>query len=568
MSTLFRKYYLFVLCYLIAFQLFSQAKFNSAKFFVSFIDKGNTDAINTRNLSFLSEAALKRRALQNIPIEWSDYPVNQAYINQLHDEGFIVLNRSRWFNAVSVYCSDSAEIEKLKKLSFVADVKPVSKVLSSGLKEQKQLDHFKNTARLKSQISHVKSNLLLESHYGVSRYQTEQIDLHNLHAMGLKGQGISIAVLDAGFYNCDRISLFDSLRVNGQILGTRDFVQGNDSVYEDNSHGMSVLSCMAAHSPNQFIGTAPKANYWLLRTEDAGSEYIIEEDNWVAAAEFADSAGVWIINSSLGYTVFDDPMTSHSYSDMDGNTTRISKGADIAATKGILVVNSAGNSGNNSWQYIGAPADADSVLSIGAVDSLGNYAEFSSRGPSSDGRIKPNVSAMGQATWIVTSSGAIGKANGTSFSSPIIAGAAACLWQAFPDAGNMEIYKAIEQSSHQYDAPDYKLGYGIPNFTKAFGILKKARNTNAGQDSLINVYPNPPKETIMLEFYSAKEQNIELSITKVSGKLVKQTLFKVLPFFTNTVQIELPKKMSAGTYILSVKNEAGEQFNRRILLEN
>ena len=343
---------------------------------------------------------------------------------------------------------------------------------------------------------------------------------------------------------------------------------GNDSVYEDNSHGMSVLSCMAANKPGVFMGTAPDAHYLLLRTEDAGSEFIIEEDNWVAAAEFADSAGAWIINSSLGYTEFDDPQTSHTYLDLDGNSTHVTRGADIAASKGILVVNSAGNSGDNAWRYIGAPADGDSVLTIGAVDSLGNYASFSSQGPSAAGRIKPNVSCTGQATWIVTSAGNIGRANGTSFSSPILAGAAACLWQAFPDASNMEIYKAIEQSAHQYENPDYFVGYGIPNFTKAFGILKKARNADAEKDSLLNAFPNPASESLAVAFYSGKAQTIVMSLTKLSGKLVQEQEIDVLPYHTNTLQFEFSRRVSAGSYILAIKNESGTVFTRRILISN
>ena len=561
-------YYTLFFILSVASNVFAQSLERPAKFQVLLRDKGDLSEYKNNPSQFLSDAALKRRTLQNIPIQWNDYPLNQNYITAIEAQGFTILNRSKWFNSLTVYCADSAKVDQLQKLNFVSAVRPVTKVLSSSREQQFKAEQQKNEARLKNQVAKpfVKSDR--SSNYGMSAAQSDQIQLTNLHGMGFKGQGISIAVLDAGFYNCDRIAYFDSLRIQNRILGTHDFVQGNDSVYEDNSHGMSVLSCMAANVAGEMLGTAPKANYWLFRTEDAGSEYLIEEDNWVAAAEYADSAGAWIINSSLGYTVFDDPQASHSYADMNGNTTRISIGADIAASKGILVVNSAGNSGDNSWQFIGAPADADSVLSIGAVDSLGNYASFSSLGPSADGRLKPNVSAMGQATAIVTSSGALGKANGTSFSSPVIAGAAACLWQAFPDASNMEIFRAIEQSAHRFETPDNQVGFGIPNFTKAFGILMKARNAEAERDSLMNVYPNPASESLTIEFYSASEQTLEVTITKLSGKRVQQFDFKTLPFYTQKIQMERLRKLSSGNYILTIKNEAGKLFSRRVLLEN
>lgn len=559
---------IFSMVLLVVFCEATAQKSNPAKFQVVFSDKGRVEAQSLRANQYLSEASIERRKIQNIPIEYNDYPVNPEYITQLREKGYVILNKSRWFNSVSVYCDDSIAVAEIQKLPFVAEVRPVTKVLSSSREEHKLAEHQKNLTRFRSPVGKASVQQNSSSLYGVYKGQTEQIGLTTLHEMGFKGGDMTVAVLDAGFYNGDRIPFFDSLRRENRILGTRDFVQGNDSVYEDNAHGMSVLSCMAANIPGLAIGTAPHAQYWLLRTEDAGSEYIIEEDNWVAAAEFADSVGAWIINSSLGYTVYDDPQTSHAYSDLDGNTTRITRGADIAASKGILVVNSAGNSGDNSWRYIGAPADADSVLTIGAVDSLGNYASFSSQGPSADGRIKPNVSCTGQATWIVTGSGNLGRANGTSFSSPILAGAAACLWQAFPDASNMEIFKAIEQSAHQFDNPDYFVGYGIPNFTRAFGILKKARNTDANRDSLLNVYPNPAVGSLVIDFYSATEQQIQISVTKLSGKRVQDQRVKVLPFYNNPIQFDFSRRMSSGNYIITVTNAAGQVFSRRIVISN
>lgn len=562
-----KQFLIFTFCLHIS-AAYTQRFDKPVKFQIVFNDKGDLDKIVSSPTQFLSEAALLRRKKQNIPLQWNDFPVNSEYIQQLKQRGFKVLNTSRWFNSVSVYVQDSISIKELTSFPFVKAVRPVTNVLASaklenGLSAQKLKEKNRNAFKPAFQQ---KTNI--DSPNGYANGQISQIELQSLHQMGFRGDSVLVAVLDAGFYNCDRISFFDSLRLQNRIIGTHDFVMGDDSVYEDNSHGMSVLSCMAANMPGQFMGTAPQAHYLLLRTEDAGSEFIIEEDNWVAAAEFADSAGAWIINSSLGYTEFEDLQTSHTYTDLDGNTTHVTRGADIAASKGILVVNSAGNSGDNTWRYISAPADGDSVLTIGAVDSLGNYAPFSSQGPSADGRIKPNVSCTGKATWIVTSAGNLGRANGTSFSSPLIAGAAACLWQAFPDASNMEIYKAIEQSAHQYARPDNLIGYGIPNFVKAFGILKKARNADADRDTLLNAYPNPASESVSVTFYSAKSQNLILSLTKISGKLAQEQILQVLPYHINTLQFAFNRRISSGTYILAIKNELGEVFSKQIIIRN
>jgi subtilisin family serine protease len=302
----------------------------------------------------------------------------------------------------------------------------------------------------------------------------------------------------------------------------------------------------------------------LLRTEDADSENLIEEDNWVRGAEFADSVGAQIINSSLGYTVFDDSTASHTYSDLNGNTTRITIGADIAASKGILVINSAGNSGADSWKYVGAPADADSVLSIGAVDADRNYASFSSQGPTSDGRIKPNVSAMGELSWVITSSGMPGKSNGTSFSSPILAGMAACLWQAHPEAKSMEVFKAIEQSADQYATPDEKKGFGIPDFILAHSILSQLKLNKEVQDSLVNVYPNPFIEGVTIEFFSTKEQDVQVKIFKLSGKQIAEESVHVYPYINNLLQLEKVKRLSSGQYVVSLSTSSNT-FKRQVI---
>ncbi len=259
---------------------------------------------------------------------------------------------------------------------------------------------------------------------------------------------------------------------------------------------MSVLSTMAGNVPGLLVGTAPGASYWLLRSEDAGSEYVVEEDNWIAAAEYADSVGADVINSSLGYTDYDDNNQSYTYADMDGNTARVTRGADIAASKGILVVNSAGNSGNNFWRYIGAPADADSIITVGAVNSLGIIASFSSLGPTSDGRVKPTVCGQGEGTYVVSSADGVYPGNGTSFSSPVMAGAVTCLWQANPSFNNMELIDAIKRSASRYSSPDSLYGYGIPNMAVAHMVLSGQELPTSDNENFMMANPNPFTEEI------------------------------------------------------------------------
>lgn len=544
------------------------------KFWVQFSDKNNSPYSIENPSEFLSEAALQRRANQGIAIQWNDLPVNPNYVQQVAATGATVLHRSKWFNGVTVALSDTALMEQIRALPFVSGTLQVARVKVKGPADEfladimRMAEQMEAAASEPAKVAAAKTTFSnpLEA-YGEAQTQTTMIGIETLHAMGFRGQTVPIAVLDAGFFRVNTFSHFDSLFLNNRILGTRDFVAGGAEVYEDNSHGLSVLSTMAANTPGQIIGTAPQASYWLIRTEDADTEFVIEEDNWVAGAEFADSAGAWIINSSLGYTKFDEPSQNHTYNDLNGNTTRITKGADIAASKGILVVNSAGNSGTDPWKFIGAPADGDSVLTIGAVNAERNYAAFSSLGPSSDGRIKPNVTAMGQLTYLVVSSGNLARSNGTSFSSPIIAGAAACLWQAHPKAKMMDIFKAIEQSADQYESPDARRGFGIPDFMKAHSILSKAELQGMPSDSLVNVYPNPFIEGLSIEYFSTTEQEIQITVHKASGKRVYQEKVKVYPYLNTPIQLENVKKLSSGIYTVTVNN-GKQSFVRRIVKQD
>ena len=535
------------------------------KYWVQLTDKIGTPYSLSNPEAFLSTRAIDRRSKQGIGYKENDLPLNPAYVAQIQAAGARVINQSKWFNAVTIELTDSTLLPIIEALPFVARTNKVARVKQKSPADQFIADLMKMQEQYEADAA---KKLLLaqgaDAFYGNGDQQIKMLNGDKLHQMGFQGKGIHIAVLDAGFYHVDQIVFFDSLRSSGRLLGTRDFVQGGTSVFEDNSHGLSVLSTMAGNIPGVFVGTAPKSSYWLLRTEDADSENLIEEDNWVRGAEFADSVGVDVINSSLGYTVFDDSTASHTYSQLDGKTARITIGADIAASKGMLIVNSAGNSGADPWKYIGFPADGDSVLSIGAVDVNRNYASFSSQGPTPDGRIKPNVTAMGQQPYVITSGGMPGKSNGTSFSSPILAGMSACLWQAHPEASAMEIFKAIEQSADQYDAPDAKKGFGIPDFLKAHAILSQLALDRAVQDSVVNVYPNPFIEGVTVEFYSTSEQDIQVKIFKLSGKQIAEEKIHVYPYVNNLIQLDKIRKLNSGQYVVSVITPT-RTFSRQVI---
>ena len=529
--------------------LISNSFFSQQRYAVSFTDKNNSQYSVNNPLQFLSQRAIDRRTNHGIVITSQDLPVNQIYIDSVVAQGAIVYNKSKWMNLIVVKINDTNVIPSILSLPFVANMDLIK--LNDTIENGRIRDKFYFEA-------------IEDLEYGFSSDQIKIMGGEFLHNLGKKGEGMVIAVLDAGFTNVNSIAAFDHLWNENRILGSWDFVNNNDSVFNKHSHGTSVLSTMAGIKSGEIIGTAPEASYWLLRSEDAATETISEEYNWLAAAEFADSVGADIINSSLGYTTFDDSTQNHTYSDMDGNTTIITKAADLAFTKGMLVVNSAGNSGNNSWFYIGAPADGNNVLSIGAVDHDGNYAQFSSRGPTYDGRIKPNVSGIGQLSAVINTSGNVVYSNGTSFSSPEIAGMSASLWQAFPNKTNIEIKNAIEESASQYHFPDDKLGYGIPDFRIAYMILAGLEVRDENQNQLLNVYPQPFNNEFNLLYYSAKEQTITIRIVGITGKLVYAYNWKVgkqlIAYLNFNGYFE-----AAGIYTLSLIDEDGEGITQKIV---
>lgn len=513
-------------------------------YWIGFTDKKNTPYSLEEPHKFLSQRSIERRQKQHIPIDSLDLPVDPAYVDSVKKLGVLPVHQSKWLNGVTVATLGSFDIDRVLEWSFVREVqltKPGKLTKSVHQKFEDELSGDKVA--------------IDTSYYGPSVYQVGMLNGQFLHNKGYRGAGMQIAVIDAGFFHANQLPAFDSLWNHRQILGTRDLVESNSDIFETDSHGMSVLSCMGGNIPGKLVGTAPEAAYWLLRSEDASTEYVVEEDHWVAAAEYADSVGADIITSSLGYSVFDDPATNHSFGDMDGQTTRITKAANVAASKGMLVLASAGNERDNYWQRIVAPADGDGVIAVGAVDKNGQITTFSSAGPASDGDIKPNVSAMGGSTVLQWSNGQVGTSSGTSFSCPIMAGMLACLWQMFPEKTASEIKLAVEMSSDRYQQPDSLYGYGIPDMQLAAQLLGyQGTKTIRGTDHW-KVFPNPVIDQLVIDF-DAKlvTQKVELRFFTVSGLEVEH---RVLPFEPR-IQVEHFSEKLKGPVILQVL--AGEHI--------
>jgi serine protease AprX len=496
-----------LIVYLIALVFFSNAQTAPQKFWVQFTDKSNSSYSISSPQAFLSDKALERRSKSDIAVTEQDIPVNQAYIDQVLAIGdLFLLHESKWFNSISIFCSDSALMLEVSALPFVQTTRNVNRFETEPIEV--------NSTRAASSTS---ENI----DYGASFTQIEQINGLPLHQRGFKGEGIYIGVLDAGFRFYSILPIFEKARNEGRINQVIDFAEGDFDVDGHSNHGTYVLSTMAGYDEGNLIGTAPDANYFLFRTEESDSEFVIEEDNWVAAVEMADKLGIDVINSSLGYSLFDNPAQDHSYAEMNGETARISIAAQIAANKGMLVVTSAGNSGSSPWKYITAPGDAKDILTIGAVTTDGVHAAFSGFGPTADGRIKPNVMAMGQAATFASLDSTFIQGNGTSFSSPILCGMAACLWQAHPNKNNMEIISAIERSAQLYSAPNDSMGYGIPDFWKAHLLL---REPDAVEPPEVLIYPNPNQGTFRFEFLNA-ENSSEQADVRIIDALGKE-IFK------------------------------------------
>ena len=450
---------------------FSSAQFS--RYIIEFTNKGNNNYSLDNPAAYLSARALNNRLLYNIALDSTDLPISKVYLDSIKSTGVVtILNSSKWLNQVAIQTTDASAIIRIQGFPFVKKFAPIAAKNPVSIIANK---FGWETADVTLSRDAPNPELTNKYNYGSSYNQIHLNKGEFLHNLGFSGEGMQLAVLDAGFQNYLTLPTFDSARNNNQFLGSWDFVLNQESVNGYHPHGTWCLSIMAANMPGVFVGVAPKTSYYLFRTEDGAYnfEYPIEEHYLAVALEKADSLGVNMASISLGYTSFTDVSFNHTYADMDGNTTIAARSADFAAKKGMLVVAAMGNEGASStYKFLSTPADADSILAVGAVDVNGIVAGFSSWGPSSDGQIKPGVASMGVASTIAdVTNGQPTGGSGTSFACPNMAGLTSCLWQAFPEANNMDIISTLQQSASKFSTPDDRVGYGIPDMKKAFTIL-------------------------------------------------------------------------------------------------
>jgi len=556
-----KKFYLLWLLCGIFFSFTASAQYS--RYIIRLKDKNGTAYSISNPSTYLSAKAIARRTRYKIDIDSTDLPIKAAYLDSIKGVPNVsILNTSKWLNQVCIKTTDAAALTKINSFSFVKSSSPVAVRMIQPLPGRPSKFEEYNQLPLPSppganEVTRIFGIEGIQDFYNYGG-NIGQIHIHEgeyLHNLGFHGEGITIAILDAGFNNYLANPAFDSIRLQNQVLGTWDYVANELSVNEDHYHGAMCLSTIAANEPGQMVGTAPKAKFWLLRTEDANSEYPVEEENWVAAAEFADSAGADMISSSLGYSDFDDPSLSHSYAQRDGKTAMISIGATLAVKKGILVTNSAGNSGGDAGdtKYVICPADADDVLTVGATDVNGTIASFSSRGPNGAGKMKPNVVSVGQNAVIANIiTGLPNYGNGTSFSNPNMCGLVACLWQAFPEFSNMEIMDAVQKSSSKYTNPDNQYGYGIPNMRIAYQYLQQQKTIKNYQQILgnnwIKAFPVPFSDNFNVLLKAPLSGHSSLRLIDMNGKTIEIKNTEIQQDNMYTISFDKLKTISRGIY--------------------
>ena len=535
----------FLLVFL-AITMFAQAQIATNIYWVQFTDKENSPYSIDNPEAYLSPRALQRRANQGVGIDEYDIPVNPQYLQAVADCGAQLLNPSKWLNGVSVYVTDPAVIEAINALGFVEVVRNCP----NDPKAQERKERW-----MANEMKPVEPMRRTRGYYGGAETQVTQLKVDQLHEQGFDGTGVVIAILDGGFVGTEEHSCFDNMREEGRLLGIRDYVYGSTSVYSQSTHGTSCLSTMAAYVPNEMVGTAPKASYYLIHTEDGDNENIIEEYNWVSGAEYADSLGVDVCSTSLGYIGFDMPQWDHPFEHFDGHTAPMTIGAEIAASRGMICMNAASNEGDGICT-LGIPADAEHILTVGAVDGSGNRADFSSVGPTYDGRIKPDVMAMGQGTYVASGDGGwwpYYNGSGTSFATPVLAGAVACLRQARPYASVQEICDVIRQCGNRADNPDSYYGYGVPDFSQALELLHVDEDS-AQSNELINVYPNPSQGEMHVVLNEGAKA--ELTVFDFMGRQLYTYNFNGLNHTTLETYLNT---LDSGIYFIKAVSELGNQ---------
>ena len=537
-----KKLSLFLVLFVAAIVVKAQIATNI--YWVQFTDKNNSPYSIDNPEEFLSSRALERRARLGIAIDEYDIPVNPQYLQAVADCGAQLLNPSKWLNGVSVYTGSQSVVDAINALEFVEVVR--------NCPDYPEAQRDKEIW-LANEMKESGKPVVNRDYYGGAHAQVYQLRVNELHDMGYDGTGVHIAVLDGGFVGTDEHSTFDNMRAEGRLLGVKDFVYGSTSVYSQSSHGTSCLSTMAAYDPNNMVGTAPKASYYLFHTEDGNGENIVEEYNWVSGAELADSLGVDLCTTSLGYIDFDMPQWDHPIEHYDGHTAPMTIGAEIAVSRGMICTNSAGNE-YDGYCTLGIPADAEHVITVGAVNDQGERADFSSVGPTYDGRIKPDVMAMGEGTYVASGNpsgwyGPYYNGNGTSFSNPVLAGAVACLRQARPDASVQQICDALRASGNNVTTPNNKVGYGIPDFVLALEILDIEEVTV--ENEIFSVFPNPAKGNVKVTVKDGINM-ININVYDVTGReLVNTNNINVLESTLNN--------LNSGVYTVNMVSDSGSQ---------
>lgn len=430
---------------------------DTLKYRITFSDKGETPYSLQKPERFLSPKALERRRRQGIAVDSTDLPVCQSYIDQVVKLGVKPVARGKWENFLTVACQDTAWIAQARQFPFVRSIEWVWVA-----------PHEEVSLPVRETLNE-NFTVYPDTVYGAAWQQIHFSGGDRLHQAGFRGEGMTIAITDAGFHNADR----DKALQKAHVAGVRSFVPSDSNLFVESSHGASVFSCMASNLPHVMVGTAPEATYWLLRTEDESSETLVEQDYWAAAVEFADSVGVDMVNTSLGYYTFDRAEWNYNYRHLDGHHALISRQASHLADKGMVMVCSAGNAGAGKWKKITPPADAEGVLTVGALDREGLLATFSSIGNTTDNRIKPDVMGLGELTAVIRGDGSQGRANGTSYSTPVMCGMVACLWQALPHLTAKQLIEVVRSSGDRASFPDNIYGYGVPDLWKAYETHKQ-----------------------------------------------------------------------------------------------
>jgi serine protease AprX len=537
------KYLLLII--VLAVTQHARAQSEQYAFLVRFKDKSATTFNLDNPQAYLSQRAVDRRTKYGISIDSTDLPVVTSYVDSiLHVTNGILHLTSRWQNFAVILIPDSSDILNLSAIDFVKDFR-LTGYYATGLHLLPPPSDSISTGGKPTGYD--------ENYYGAAWKQIHLCNGEYLHSEGWKGNNKLIAVIDAGFSGVNTNIAFDSLYQNGRLFDTHNFILDTSYVYDYSEHGSFVLSCMASLVPETHVGTAPYASYALYVTDDANTEQVIEESNFVAAAERADSIGADLITTSLGYNEFDNPLDNHVYADLDGHTTSVAKAANIATQKGIVVVASAGNEGQTAWQYILTPGDADSAMTVGSVNEAKVPAPTSGHGPNAANKLKPDECGMGVNIAVMAAGGNVANRSGTSYATPIIAGLTSCLMQAAPDMTPFQIRSLVASVSDSFNTPNYFVGNGVPDFRKALNAVTSLEDVPTTSE-IFKTFPNPAAGYVIIE----GEGDIQYCISDLQGRTLKKGKTpsgKYIPL----------NNLAKGIYLLKINNHRYLQTTKLLI---